>query len=910
MKILKNRLIMFITTLITPFVHGDKVSSSNSLVDTAMNKMYIVPQPKSIISSNDVFRLNNDIVIISGDETMIAALDLQKELLNVCGIECKIAPSNGSTGMRAITLRVGGLGANDSVNKEGYTLIVDSNNIVIRSKTPEGVFYGVQTLKQLLRGTGCDLIVPGCQINDEPALGMRGIVLYIGETAASAQSMASLKRIIDTFAQLKLNTILLWFGANIQFDRHPLVSAKNAFSKKQIAELIAYAKARYFEVIPYFQMFSHAPWILNDPQKVSLLEDPSNKGWQAAWCPSNPDVYKFIDDVLEETMVIFKPRYCFVGLDELNHCPFGICEQCSKAKPSQLFLKMIMSLHDNLKARGIKMVMYSDTLRPESMHYVHKVYGNEILDQVPREVIITEWGTGNDPLDVKNRIEYFTRKGFHVFPESTVNPQSIQTLNSVLAKASNVLGHFGVYWYEVKDWTNVRMVSPLAWRAVVLGAQYSWNPINPPLKKIHYDPIYKVRQMYGPKRSLVEKGIWQSVPLERVFNGRISDNDESWPGYGIDNSLAQVFSKDIVCSDDVTFHIGSPKKANVVLMSGGSDDGLTRQPITIPLHRKTLRLAFLHACNIPSNRDELFGCWQNALAMPTVANYRINYEDGTFCDLPLLYRWNIMDWNGKTGTFEGQIAYEGKTKDGARIQFLRTDWENPSPEKIVKSITVSTAANKGMSLALFAVSSKNLDTDTIKNRSASTESAMTVDGFEYSSVKQVESAWKITCLGFDGTVQVHLNTKEMKEGKKCLELILPPTKDQIARVCLDVFPKVTVKDHEQVRFWIWMDHWDSADANMLYWADNEWKNYFYVSNFLSGGIKKGNWKKVFISRSAFKIDGGNPEMGNPTWDMVNQFRISLWIKANQPANRILIDEIIWDSEEKRMTNFNRDWWED
>jgi hypothetical protein len=93
--------------------------------------------------------------------------------------------------------------------------------------------------------------------------------------------------------------------------------------------------------------------------------------------------------------------------------------------------------------------------------------------------------------------------------------------------------------------------------------------------------------------------------------------------------------------------------------------------------------------------------------MPPVGKYQIHYDDGTSSDMPLLYRWNIVDWNNKIGVFDGRVAYAGRTKEGSRIELIRTDWVNPSPEKLIKSITVSTAANEGMSLAVFAISIRN-----------------------------------------------------------------------------------------------------------------------------------------------------------------------------------------------------------
>ncbi|MEI8245890.1 MAG: beta-N-acetylhexosaminidase [Lentisphaerota bacterium] len=682
--------------------------------ETAASGIDLVPQPKNIVWSKNFFRLNNDIVIVSEKETIAAANDLRQELEDVCRIKSTIVTTGESTGKCKITLRIGGLAAKDSTNKEGYTLLADKDDIIVRSQGAAGVFYGVQTLKQLFQHQDNCIIVPCCEIRDEPALALRGVYMNLSSCIADDETMISLKRMIDAFAQLKLNALFLEFGANMHYDRRPFPAKRtSAFSKAQAGELAAYAKARYFEVIPSFQMLSHVPWILNNPQNAVLLEKTSDRSWSTAWCPSNPGVYSFMKDILDEAIEVFQPRYCLVGLDEVNYGPFGECEKCRTEKPSQLFLKTIKYLHDALAVHGVKTIMWHDTLLPADVLYVNKVNGYEIVDQIPKDVIIADWDYGIFNAASKSRLEYFTKKGFPVLGASFSSPQAIQTLNAGLAADPGALGHISTHWYEVSDWSKVRALSPKAWLEQVLGAQYAWNPVTPALENIHYDPVHIIRNMYGPKRLLSENGGWESIPLNQVFNGCISNDAGSWPGYGTGNSLNSLFTGKIVC-DDVSFLMGSQRNNNVLLLKGDANDGLSAGPVIIPVQRKVERFAFLHACNIPRNRVQLAE-WNNATTMPPVAKYQINYADGSSRDMPLLYRWNMMDWNSRTGAFEGQIAYAGKTGDGFRIQLVRTDWDNPYPEKIIKSITVSTASSNGMSLALFAVSAKIPEAGIIRN---------------------------------------------------------------------------------------------------------------------------------------------------------------------------------------------------
>jgi hypothetical protein len=182
------------------------------------------------------------------------------------------------------------------------------------------------------------------------------------------------------------------------------------------------------------------------------------------------------------------------------------------------------------------------------------------------------------------------------------------------------------------------------------------------------------------------------------------------------------------------------------------------------------------------------------------------------------------------------------------------------------------------------------------------EKIRVVDGFEYETVEQLKSSWKISETGFSGPIEIRLNTKDAKEGRQCLELILPPTKaDGIARITLDVIPAVAAKDIAQVRFWLLVDHPEGAGPSGMYWGDTALKNCF-----VRYGFRKDlqGWQMAAASLSAFK-----KEAGNPAWNSVSQMRISLWFRGKQPANRILIDEVVWDSVEEKVMNLNREWWD-
>lgn len=666
----------------------------------------LIPKPQKVIYSNTAFELNTQTVIVADRSNIITAQYLQSELQRLYGITCRVLQNvsqrdNGNQ----INLQIIDNSKSVPDNNEGYILTVGKDQVSVKSRNAAGVFYGIQTLKQLLHQTESGIVAQGCEITDQPALAWRGVYLNLRSIDRDPVSIQAMKNLINTFASLKMNTLFFEIADNIQFERQQFPSsASHALTKAQASDLVDYAKTLHFEVIPTIQMLSHAVWVMSNPQNIDLLEGKQTAGWATAWCPTNPGVDKLAKDMLEETIEIFHPKYFHICMDEVNYGPYHECETCKLENPSALFLKSITRMHDIMAAKGVKTIMWHDTLLPTGQYMTgtqDKVRGWEIVDKLPKDIIIADWDYGNFDKVAQKRLRYFTRKGFKVLGATFSSPTDIQSLANGLHKESSTLGLFDTLWYYANIWTRPETMAPEAWAAITLTAQYAWNPTTPRVPEITYDPVYEISRILRPVQSDIGK--WSPVPLTTYFNYRISDSEESWPGYGKENSLQKVFSQDITCGQ-VIFQLAENGTAkNVILLSGQPDDALPVGPVTVSFNRKARRLAFLTTCNVPLNKDSL-STWSHATEQPLVGKYTMEYEDGSTADMELLYRWNISDWNYKLGVFDGHIAYTGETENSSRVQLIRTDWVNPYPGKSIKNITITSLNQDGMSLAIFAIS--------------------------------------------------------------------------------------------------------------------------------------------------------------------------------------------------------------
>ncbi|WP_183558721.1 family 20 glycosylhydrolase [Mucilaginibacter sp. SP1R1] len=231
--------------------------------------------------------------------------------------------------------------------EEGYQLKVTSKGVNIVGDR-SGVFYGVQSLLQLIHETGAQLSVPAVNINDQPSFAYRGIMLDVGRHFFDANEV---KKILDVMAYLKLNKFH-WHltddqGWRLEIKKYPKLTAISAwrdssiiggygdfspfiydgkksggfYTQEQAREIVKYAADRNIEVIPEIEMPGHCTAVLaaypelgngTGPYKVPGYWGVHN----TIYNPGEP-TFKFLEDVLTEVIAIFPSKYIHIGGDEV-----------------------------------------------------------------------------------------------------------------------------------------------------------------------------------------------------------------------------------------------------------------------------------------------------------------------------------------------------------------------------------------------------------------------------------------------------------------------------------------------------------------------------------------------------------------------------------------------------------------
>lgn len=161
---------------------------------------------------------------------------------------------------------------NDGIKMEGYRLEIDPSGITVTASGDRGAFYGIQTLKQIIRQSG-DGALRCLEITDEPVFETRSVMLDISRN--KVPSMETIFNLVDIWSELKLNQLQLYTEHTFAYKVHPDVwKDASPFTPEEIKELDSYCRDRGMELVPNQNSFGHMERWLKFDKYRSLAESP------------------------------------------------------------------------------------------------------------------------------------------------------------------------------------------------------------------------------------------------------------------------------------------------------------------------------------------------------------------------------------------------------------------------------------------------------------------------------------------------------------------------------------------------------------------------------------------------------------------------------------------------------------
>ena len=326
------------------------------------NQLSIIPQPVSVkeTTGNFIIGKKTKIYIDSSNNSLKKIGEMLSAQLKLeTGFDISVNEKFGNSMKDAIILTQND--AADTLGSEGYNLSVSPEQIVIKSLQPAGVFYGMQTLFQLLPVKSEALnkeryIIPGVAIIDKPRFGWRGMMLDVGRYFYSVDFI---KKYIDYLAMHKMNTFH-WHltddqGWRIEIKKYPKLTQIGAwreatqydratsqidqnphggyYTQDQIREVVAYANDRFVNIVPEIEMPGHSLAALVAYPELSCTGGPFKIPlyWNIqkdVYCAGNEQTFEFLKNVLTEVADLFPSPVIHIGGDECPKDRWKLCHKC------------------------------------------------------------------------------------------------------------------------------------------------------------------------------------------------------------------------------------------------------------------------------------------------------------------------------------------------------------------------------------------------------------------------------------------------------------------------------------------------------------------------------------------------------------------------------------------------------
>ena len=282
-----------------------------------------------------------------------------------------VEPQVGGQG-KAVELRVqpGSVEIGDATDKnrqalalQAYRMELTSGGIRITANAPAGLFYGVQTLLQLVRPAQGKLWLPEAIIVDWPDLEQRNIYW---DDAHHLERMDVLKRALRQAAFYKINGFVIKLEGHFQYRSAPALVEPYALSPAQLQELTDYGLRYHVQVIPYLDAPAHIAFILKHPEYAKLREFPDSN---YELCSTNPDSLKLFEGMYQDLLDANRGvDYFFLSTDEPYFEGMAENEQChSKARAEalgsrgKLLAEFVTQAAGYLHERGRKVLFWGET---------------------------------------------------------------------------------------------------------------------------------------------------------------------------------------------------------------------------------------------------------------------------------------------------------------------------------------------------------------------------------------------------------------------------------------------------------------------------------------------------------------------------------------------------------------------
>jgi len=620
------------------------------------------------------------------------------------------------------------------IKKEGYLLYVNSEVVIITGKDPLGIFWGIQSLRQLTKKEKSKLYVQAVEIVDWPNHGFRNIRLY----APSKENIPFFKRFLRDFAvYFKYNSVQIEFGGSMVLEKHPEINTGwleftkdlnysrmdrprgpkgeaqdsshpdtaggGLLSKDEVRAIVSYARSLNLEVIPEIPSLTHSYYLLTKHKEFAEIKEAE---WPDTYCSKEEGVYELLFDVLDEYIEVIKPKMVHIGHDELR-MPVGVCKKCDPNDLPKLFAADVNKIYAFLKQRNIKTAMWGDHLlenvrgrgfrerKVKKPKHNYKIPGGLdeklVVESIAKDILIFNWfwnekKEGSGPENEQKLAQMGFSQVFGNLEPGFSNWQNRSANNNVLGGSTSA-------WVETSEFIFGKdLIYSFVGCSNMLWSKEQLNEKE--LLKVVQKKMATIREnLRGYNNPSRDGDTIVSVDISSKFNIKRSSNI-------LGNNLVNFKEGDINSSGFI-FNLSDNDLCGIGVGSVGKGAvDLPDQVSGIKIGKDVSSLIFLHG--IPKPGKSVPG-WRYIYnfddSTDLLGFYEVVYEDGFIETIPIRYKVNILEWDGSSGNYcyGADVINCSSDPNNQTVDFYAFEWTNPRFGKVIKNVNLKGSKNfKGL----------------------------------------------------------------------------------------------------------------------------------------------------------------------------------------------------------------------
>ncbi|MES1219904.1 MAG: glycoside hydrolase family 20 zincin-like fold domain-containing protein [Bacteroidota bacterium] len=571
----------------------------------------LLPVPQQIKITQAVYQLDKNWVIqnatgVNENDAAVTSIKEELEQRFQLKLSVRTGESIKASGVLSLMIQPGSviIGETTDTNRialsqQAYRLTLEKNTITIKANAAPGLFYGVQTLLQLLKKQNENIVFPQGEITDWPDLNLR---MIYWDDAHHLEYLDVLKREIKQASYFKINAFALKLEGHFQYEHAKPIVEPHALTAKEYQELTDYALAHYVQLVPYLDAPAHVSFILKHPEYAYLRSFPnSNYEMNVADPRADSLVLNMFDDLINANKGV---EYIVMSNDEAYYTGKSPLEKEAKTAAggnSRLLAQFITRISNELHKRGRKVLFWGEypltlqDIKDLPSHLINGVYDSAwaatFKSHGMRQTIYT-YTQGEEPLFP----DYYPLAADNMLHKDKAVAKGnvaniLETIQQAITeKKADLMGVI------VAGWADAGLHPQTFWLGYATGAAVGWNNRN-----IRAEDLTKrfYNAFYGSGTVHINR-VYELLSKQAQFF------DDSWEWYDSDlrspifGNHAEVYKIPKPALDQTLQRLPVPDAKNLSITSSWTENNKERLRLTGNLLKDNDELLVLLHQNIKS----------------------------------------------------------------------------------------------------------------------------------------------------------------------------------------------------------------------------------------------------------------------------------------------------------------------